>query len=365
MELEIFDLLTDWKQRVNDQQKANIALAIKYDKYHYGIGITATVLTAIASATLLAEGGGSQIRLAVGIVGTIAAILTAFQTFYSHTKRAENHRVLASQLVHLRREINIFERFVPNRKSEREQRIREIEERISEIEEGPPTLDAIAIIKKWPWVLASFVAALAMIILIAVGSEWLGNISTAQRSVEYWVREAVQQGTETWEFDSKDPLLRQREILINTWINEITTQKVITLLTYFNEKDNKAPITIYLSSIGGFSKDAFAIVHAIQQSDSKVNTVALGDCFSACTMILMSGTGDRKIAENSRIAIHTHSYPHNGDPYSYNTILYEREIEFFQKYTNIPLDWINREENFYYLSPQQAMTYQIADEILE
>jgi ATP-dependent protease ClpP protease subunit len=365
MELEIYDLLTDWKQRVNDHQKANIALAIKYDKFHYGIGITVTVLTAIVSAALLAWAEESQIKLAVGIVGIIATILIAIQTFFSHSKRSENHRLFATQLVHLRRDIEIFERFLPDKKSERKQRIREINERISEIEEGTPKVDARAIIRKWPLFLLSFTAALLLIFLLALSSEWLGQFPVTQRSVEYWVREAVQQGTETWEFDSKDPLLRQREILINTWINEMTTQKVITLLTYFNEKDDEMPITIYLSSIGGFSKDAFAIVHAIQDSDSEVNTVALGDCFSACTMILMSGTGDRKIAENSRIAVHTHSYPPNRDPYSYNTILYEREMEFFQKFTNIPLDWINREENFYYLSPQQAITYQIVDDILE
>jgi ATP-dependent protease ClpP protease subunit len=365
LDIEIFDLLTDWKKRVNEHQKANIALADKFTNYHYWIGLPATILTAIASAALLVEAEESQIKLAIGIVGIIAAILTAFQTFSSYAKRAENHRLLVSQLVHLRRDIDIFEKFIPEKKTEREQRIREINDGISEIEKGAQKIEALAIVKKWPWVLVSLVGALALIFLLALGSEWLGQIPTAQRSVEYWVRESVQQGTETWEFDAYDPLIKKRTILVNTWINEIVTQKVITLLTYFNERDSESPITIYLSSTGGYTKDAFAIVHAIQESEAKVDTIAIGDCFSACTVILMSGTGERKIAQNSRIAVHTHSYPFDSDPYSYNTVLFEREKEYFQKFSTIPADWLNGREEFYYLSPEQAITFHIADEIIE
>ena len=77
----------------------------------------------------------------------------------------------------------------------------------------------------------------------------------------------------------------------------------------------------------------------------------------------MSGTGDREIAPNARIAIHTHSYPNDNNPYSYNTILYEREKEFYQEYSDIPADWVNRVERFFYLSPEQAITFNVADEI--
>lgn len=365
MELTIQELIDGWKQQVNDIQKANYALAIKHNKYHYRIGLPATIFTAIAGATLLTGATEPRIRIAVGIVGIIAAILSAIQTFYSNARRAENHRLVASQLVHVRRDIEIFESFVPDRKSEREQRIREIDELISEVEKDAPVIDVIAILKKWPWILLSFVSAIVLILLLALGSGWIAQIQAAQQSTTYGVRESVRLGTETWEFDPKDPLVKQRIILVNTWINEITTQKVITLLTYLNEKDNKTPITIYLTSTGGYTKDAYAIVQAIQESDAKVNTVAISDCFSACIKILMSGTGNRQIAQYSRIAIHTHSYPYDDDPQSKNTILYEREWEFFQKYSDIPLDWMVREERFYYLSPEQAVQYRLVDEIIE
>lgn len=365
MEPEIQALIDDWKQRVNDHQKSNYALAIKHNKYHYWIGLPAIILTVVVSATLLAEVAEPRLRIPIGVVGIIAAILAGIQTFYSHAKRAEYHRFVASQLVHVRREVEIFERFVPDNISEREQRIREIDEKVPDVEDDDLPINELTGIRKWPWILLSFSGALVLILLLVLGYTWSEQIPGTKQSTVAGVKESVQQGTETWEFDSKDPLVKQRIILINTMINEITTQKVTTLLAYLNEKDDEAPITIYLSSTGGNTKDGFAIVQAIQESDSLVNTVALGDCYSACLNILISGTGDRKIAPNSRVMIHTHSYPYNDDPHSSSNILYEREWEFFREYSDIPLDWINREEKLYYLSPEQAITYQLVDGILE
>jgi ATP-dependent protease ClpP protease subunit len=194
---------------------------------------------------------------------------------------------------------------------------------------------------------------------------WVKNLYVIEDSENNLVRDSIQQGTLTWEFDPTDPMVEQRIILINTWINEMTTQKAITLIIYLNEKDQEAPISIYLSSTGGYTKDAIAIVNAIQESDAPVNTTAIGDCFSACSMILMSGTGERLTYSTSRIAIHTHEYPVNVDPYSENTVRYQREIDFFQTFSKIPPDWMNREENLYYLTPEKALTFQVIDGILE
>lgn len=366
MELEIWDLINDWKQRVDVQQKENYALAVKYNKYHYGLGMAGIVFTAIAGAALVITAGGSWLKNVLGIVAISAAIFSFAQTFYSHGRRAENYLFAVAQLVQIRRDIEIFEKHVPDRKSERKQRIRVIEERISKVEEETPTEDVKAKIKNWPWILLGLSGAILFIVVLVLGSERLMGISSNQQAAEIWQKESVQQGTVTWEFDPNDPLLEQRTILISTWINEMATQKVITLLAYLNEKDDDAPITIILSSNGGYTKDAYAIVHAMRESPSSVNTVALGDCFSACTKILMGGTGERKIAPDARLAVHTHSYPDDGNPYSINTILFQRENEFFQDYSEIPPEWItNREERFYYLTPEQAVTYKIVDSILE
>jgi ATP-dependent protease ClpP protease subunit/disulfide bond formation protein DsbB len=363
MDYKTSQLIYEWKQRINDHQKANITSAKKYNEFHYVIGVPAIMLAAIAGVILLAEIEEPRFRAVAGIAGIIAAVFSVVQTFYSPVKRSESHRLAVSQLVHIRRDVELFEEFVPESKPERKQRILEIDERISNIAEDTPA-NVIAI-KRWPWILVGFAGSIALVFILLLGSTWFGQIPESQEISVDWIGEAVQLGTETWTFDPGDPLLEQRVILVNTWINEITTQKVVTLLAYFNEQDNRKPITLYLSSIGGYTKDAYAIAHAMQESDAPVDTIALGDCFSACTKILMSGTGERGITQDSRIAIHTHSYEFDGDPYSNNTVLYQREREFFQENSDIPLDWIGREEKFYYLTPEQAITYQLADVIIE
>jgi ATP-dependent protease ClpP protease subunit len=366
MDYKTFVLIDDWKKRVDDHQKTSYSLAVKHNKFHYGLGLPAVVFAASAAAALLLSAEEPWIRITFGIVGLLAALLSIVQTFYSHGKKAENQLFVVSQLVQIRRDIELFEKFLPEKKSERQQRIRLIDERLSIIEEDMLTKDVNAKVKKWPWILAGSAGAVLVIVLLALVNEWMLYFPETDPSVTRLQRESIQQGVVTWEFDPDDPLIEQRIILVNNWINELTTQKVITLLTYLNEKDNHTPITILLSSNGGYTRDAYAIVHAIQESDSIVDTVALGDCFSACAQILMSGTGSRKVAQNSRIAIHTHSYPYDGDPNSQNTILYEREWEFFRNYSALPPDWINhRQERFYYLSPEQAVSYQIVDEILD
>ena len=359
------ELIDGWKQRVDDHQKISYTLAVKNNKYHFGLGLPAVVFAAIAGAALLSNAVEFRLRITFGIVGIIAAILSAVQTFYSHGKKAENQLLVVYQLVQVRRDIELYEKFFPENKPEREQRIRLIEERLSTIEEDLLTREVKYKIKNWPWIIAGSAGAVLVIILLAQGNEWLVGFPETQPSVSRSTREAIQQGMVNWEFDPEDPLLDQRIILVNTWINELTTQKVITLLTYLNEQDSQETITILLSSNGGYTKDAYAIVHAIQASDSSVDTVALGDCFSACAQILMSGTGSRKIAQNTRLVIHTHSYPYDGESNSRNTILYAREWEFFHNYSALPPAWINlRQERFYYLSPEQALRYQIVDEIL-
>jgi hypothetical protein len=107
--------------------------------------LPATILITITGATLLANTDEPWIRITVGIIGIIAAILSAIQTFYSYAKRAETHRLIASQLGQVRRDIEILERVVPKSETEMEQRIREINNSISEIDKEAPAIDIKAI----------------------------------------------------------------------------------------------------------------------------------------------------------------------------------------------------------------------------
>lgn len=134
------DLVKNWKDRIDKRQKAHYYTADRFEKYHYIIGLPATVLTAIAGATLFLDINQQWIKVAVGGVGLFAAILSAVQTFYSHAKRGEEHRTAAFQLGQVRRDIEILEQFPPLDEEELKRQIKEINHRLSAIDEKAPIL---------------------------------------------------------------------------------------------------------------------------------------------------------------------------------------------------------------------------------
>jgi ATP-dependent protease ClpP protease subunit len=366
MDVRTYDIITDWKKRVTDLQKANYDLALRYSKLHYSLGVLSVTLAVAVVGFFIFGTDQAWLRNAVFVGGIISVVAFVILVFFNFAKRAEFYRTSISQLVDVRRDIELFENYLPERSTEREERIQKITGQIATIENGfYPGSDRKGGQKGW-WILQGFIGAVILFLLALFSTRLFFNqipFLTTEQSIEFWMREAVQQGVEDWQFDPDDPFLAKRAILINTWINELTTHKTLVSLTYLNGLDD-APIDIYLTATGGFSKDSYAIVNAIQHSDSPVNTIAIGDCFSACSMILMSGTGDRKIVQGSRIAIHTHEYQSSSDPFSYYMVLYDREKEFFEKNSDIPLEWVDGEENYYYLTPEQAVYYRVADAVI-
>jgi hypothetical protein len=137
-------LINEWKERIKSGQKAHLYVSDKYNGYHYAIGLPATILTTIAGATLFAEVKDPRITMAVGVVGLLAALLSAVQTFYSHAKRGEQHRTVAAQLGNIKREIEIFEKFTPEDIKEQETRIRQISDELTKIESDAPVVKKIS-----------------------------------------------------------------------------------------------------------------------------------------------------------------------------------------------------------------------------
>jgi hypothetical protein len=142
MASDLKTMITDWKGRIDQRQRAHLHFAGRFDKYHYAVGLPAVICATIAGATLFTEVSDIRIRMAVGAIGLIAGVLSAVQTFYSHAKRGEQHRTAAAQLGRVRREIEIFERFTPQDKKEQEEKIRAINEAMGKIEEEAPVVSS-------------------------------------------------------------------------------------------------------------------------------------------------------------------------------------------------------------------------------
>lgn len=128
------NIIDSWEQKIDTNQKAQYSEARKLNYWHYTIGLPATILSAIAGATLLSQSTNPTLQIVVGVTGVVAAILTGVQTFYSFAKRSEESKATATQLGGLRRDIEILKQFPPDDPKELEKRIREINERMTEID---------------------------------------------------------------------------------------------------------------------------------------------------------------------------------------------------------------------------------------
>lgn len=144
MSTNLQNLIANWKPRIEANQQAQHAASIKSNKYHYAIGLPATILTTIAGATLLTETNDPRIKIAVGVFGLIAAALSAVQTFYSYAKRAEAHRSASAQLGDVRRELEVLENFPPGSRAAEEEYVRRISERLSKLGETAPIVEEVS-----------------------------------------------------------------------------------------------------------------------------------------------------------------------------------------------------------------------------
>lgn len=133
-------LLNDWQKRITHNQGLHHQASILFNKYHYSIGLPATILTLIAGATLLTESVNPTIKIAVGVIGLISAIFTGVQTFYSFSKRSETHKSVSAQLGQIRRTIDVLLAFPPDTDEKKAAAIKELNENIANVDNVAPPL---------------------------------------------------------------------------------------------------------------------------------------------------------------------------------------------------------------------------------
>lgn len=86
----IIQTLKEWQNAIYARQEVHFKTAHKFEKFHYSIGLPATILAAITSATIftkLNQDLSANTKLWVACVSLLAGIFTAVQTLYSYAKR--------------------------------------------------------------------------------------------------------------------------------------------------------------------------------------------------------------------------------------------------------------------------------------
>ncbi len=166
-------------------------------------------------------------------------------------------------------------------------------------------------------------------------------------------------------------------------VTEEKVAEVILGLLYMNEQNKLLPddeqereIQFYISTYGGNADDMFALYDMMKQiqQTTDISTIGVGKVMSAGVLLLAGGTpGKRKVGRNCRIMLHSVVAGNHG---SLHNLVNEMEAiqDLQQMYINRLVEetkmtksqlkkMLERKVNIY-LSPEQAVEYGIADEII-
>jgi ATP-dependent Clp protease protease subunit len=172
-------------------------------------------------------------------------------------------------------------------------------------------------------------------------------------------------------------------ILLRTYtlsgeIDENTSKDVIDFISMVNDIDltinppNRKPINIILNSMGGTIYDGFAIIGAIEQSQTPVHITCLGSAMSMALAILASG--HYKIGHS----LSSYMYHECLDDVSYEKMsvikenldegnrlmeMYDDYILSKTKLTRRKLNKVKKNKFDWYFGADEALEYGLIDEI--
>jgi ATP-dependent Clp protease protease subunit len=172
-------------------------------------------------------------------------------------------------------------------------------------------------------------------------------------------------------YDIYSRLLKERIIFLGDAIEDHVANLIIAQLLFLEAEDPERDISIYINSPGGVVTSGLAIYDTMQYLRAPVSTICIGMAASMASVLLAAGAkGKRYALPNSRIMIHQGSAGFRGN--TPDVLIQVREVEelnnrlngILARHTGQPVDKIARDtERDYFMSPEQAQTYGIIDEV--
>ncbi len=167
-------------------------------------------------------------------------------------------------------------------------------------------------------------------------------------------------------------LLKDRIIFIGQDITDHVANIVVAQLLFLKMEDPKKDVHIYINSMGGYISAGLAIFDTLQWMGCNVNTYCIGQASSMGALLLTAGTKGRRYAlPNSRIMIHQPIGGVGGT--SADVQLQAKEILYLKKRlheiladcTGQSIEKIHQDsERDFYMSPQEAKSYGLIDEVV-
>lgn len=142
----VLDLLRDWQARASFSSETHFGLATRLAEANIRFGMPVVVLTTFVGTSVFATLGRNVelwLRIAVGMISVLAAVLASLQTFLRFGERAEKHRFAAEKWASIRREIDQMLALHPTYLASRgdpKQYLDDLRARMDEIAERSPEM---------------------------------------------------------------------------------------------------------------------------------------------------------------------------------------------------------------------------------
>lgn len=177
-------------------------------------------------------------------------------------------------------------------------------------------------------------------------------------------------------------LLKERIVYLGMPLVPKVTELIISQLLYLQYDDPEKAINIYINSTGtsnesgqpvAFETEAFAICDTIKYIKPPVNTICIGMAVGMSAMLLSAGTkGCRTSLPNATIVLHQPKSYTRGQASDIQIrakeVLANRQtmIEILAENTGqTPEKIIKDMDRVFYLSPEEAVKYNLIDRVLE
>jgi hypothetical protein len=105
----VLDLLRDWSARAASSSAGHYSTAHGLSRRNILLGVPVVVLTTFIGTSVFAtlqDDIDTSLKIFVGVISVMAAVLASLQTFLRFGERAEKHRVAGESWAALRREID-------------------------------------------------------------------------------------------------------------------------------------------------------------------------------------------------------------------------------------------------------------------
>ena len=173
-------------------------------------------------------------------------------------------------------------------------------------------------------------------------------------------------------YDIYSRLLKDRNIIIGTPIDDNVANVVIAQILYLEFEAPDKDITIYINSPGGVATAGLAIYDTMQFVKSDISTICMGQAASAAAILLAAGTkGKRMSLPNARVLIHQPSGGMQGQVSDINIHakemldLKDKVNKILSKHTGQSIKKINTDtDRDFFMSAEQAKQYGIIDEVI-